>query len=372
MLQQVEEVKSKTDIVTIISQYVDLKKAGRNYKANCPFHSEKTPSFMVSPELQMYKCFGCGESGDVISFLEKYDGMEFYEALKYLAQKAGIKLEPTGFQQKGDKEKLYLLNSYAAKFYEYVLLNHKAGKIALSYLTENRGLSIDTIRSFNLGYSPDVAFALKNFLVGKKGFHEKDLENAGIVYKTERGYFDRFRGRVIFPLFDHRENVIGFAGRILPQDEDKKFAKYINTPETLLYHKSNVLYGLNLSKKEIKKQNKAIVVEGELDLISTYQIGIKNTVALKGSAFSKEQARLLGRYSKNVTLCMDSDIAGDQAAMRGINIAESEGLDVSVIELKEYKDPDDIARKNPELFKKIISKPIEIITMIYKRTLNFK
>jgi DNA primase len=368
MTDQVEEVKQKTDIVSVIGEHVELKKAGRNFKTNCPFHGEKTPSFMVSPELQIYKCFGCGESGDVISFLEKYEGMEFYEALKYLADKAGVKLKPTRFKQHGEKEKLYQINSFAAKFYEYILLKHKAGKVALSYLTSQRGLSLETIKKFRLGYSPDVFFAIKSFLIDKKGFASGDLEKSGIAYKTQRGHVDRFRGRVVFPLFDHRGNVAGFAGRILPSKKKLDLAKYINTPETPVYHKSNLLYGLNVTKSEIKKRGKAVVVEGELDLISSYQAGIKNIVALKGSAFTEGQARLLGRFAKKIILSLDADIAGDVAARRGISIAEEVGMEVSVVKLVGYKDPDDIAGKDPKLYKKLLSKPVGVWDYIVDST----
>jgi DNA primase len=357
MADQVEEVKQKSDIVSVVGEFVELKKAGRNFKANCPFHGERVPSFMVSPELQIFKCFGCGESGDVISFLEKYEGMEFYEALKYLADRAQVKLKPTRFGQRGEKEKLYRVNSYALKFYRYVLLNHKAGKIALSYLTNQRGLKVSTIKLFELGYAPDLPYAIRGFLVKKKGYEDADLEKVGIAYKTQRGFVDRFRGRVVFPLHDHRGNVAGFAGRTLPSRESGEYAKYINSPETVVYHKSSLLYGLNLTKSEIKRKNKAVVVEGELDLISSYQVGIKNIVALKGSAFTQEQAKLISRFANKATLSLDADIAGDAAARRGISIAEEAGLEVSVVKLENYKDPDDIARKNPSLYKKMLSKP---------------
>lgn len=310
----------------------------------------------------------CGESGDVISFIEKYEGMEFYEVLKYLADKVGVKLKPTRFRQQGEKEKLYQINSFAAKFYEYILLKHKAGKVALSYLTSQRGLSLETIKKFRLGYSPDVYFAIKSFLVDKKGFVAGDLEKSGLAYKTQRGYIDRFRGRVVFPLFDHRGNVSGFAGRILPTKKKLDLAKYINTPETPVYHKSNLLYGLSITKSEIKKKGKAVVVEGELDLISSYQAGIKNIIALKGSAFTEGQARLLGRFAQKIILSLDADIAGDAAARRGISIAEEAGLEVSVVKLVGYKDPDDIARKDPVLYKKLLSKPIGVWDYIVDST----
>lgn len=360
MTDQVDEVKQKIDIVSLIGEYVDLKKAGRNYKAQCPFHSEKTPSFMVSPELQVFKCFGCSESGDAFSFLEKYEGMDFYEALKTLAARAGVKLKPLSTQVHSEKEKLYEINRAAGYFYRWVLTSHPTGKLALTYLTRDRGISLDTIATFGLGYSPETAFALKKYLVDKKKFSLKDVEKTGIFYLKDGQMFDRFRGRVIFPLHDHRGNVVGFAGRILPKDANRDLAKYINTPETEVYHKSRILYGLNLTRADIKRSGQAVIVEGELDTISSWQVGIKNVVAIKGSALTEDQAKLLARFTKKVVLGLDTDFAGDEASRRGIQVAENEGLDVRVMRLAGYKDPDEAARANPDLLKKAIEKAVGI------------
>lgn len=349
---QVEEVKQKTDIVSLIGEHVDLKKAGRNYKGLCPFHAEKTPSFMVSPELQIFKCFGCGESGDVYSFLEKHEGMDFYEALKFLADRAGVKLKPQMMKQRGEKERLYDVNTYVSRFYNWVLLNHKSGKKALEYLTKDRGLEKDTIESFKIGYSPNEPFAMKKYMLDKKDVEIEELDKVGLIYKRGRNVYDRFRGRVIFPLHDHRGNPIGFAGRILPSEEKKDLAKYINTPETRIYHKGSVLYGLNKTKGDIKRQEEAVIVEGELDLITSWQEGIKNIVATKGTALTEDQVRLLSRYADTAILALDADLAGDKAARRGIEIAQSEGLEVKVARLKKYKDPDEAARKDIEYYKK--------------------
>lgn len=348
---QVDEVKSKTDIVSVIGEHVDLKKAGSNYKGLCPFHSEKTPSFMVSPEMQIYKCFGCGEGGDVIAFLQEYEGMEFYEALKHLADKAGIKLKPIQGKKYSRKEELYKINSLAQKFYTYILHNHKTGKPVLKYLKEQRGLKMRSIKEFKLGYSPNVPFALKRY-ADKKDVSIADLQEAGIVYKRNGKAFDRFRGRVIFPLQDHRGNIAGFAGRVLPGND--KLAKYINTPETPVYHKSYMLYGLYTTRRDIKQKDRAIITEGELDMISTWQIGIENVVALKGSAFTREQVNLLSRYTKNIILALDADLAGDAAAKRGIKLAQEQGFEIRIAELEGYKDPDDAARENPEALRKAI------------------
>lgn len=351
MDNQIDEVKGRTDIVAIIGERIELKKAGRNFKATCPFHGEKTPSFMVSPELQIFKCFGCGEAGDVFAFLEKYEGMEFGEALKYLADRAGIKLKRTEFGASSEKEKLIEINTQVVRFYNYLLLKHPVGAKALEYLIKQRGLKKETIEEFKLGFSPESSYALKKFLVDKKKFLPSDIEKAGIGIPRGQNLYDRFNGRVIFPLFDHRGNPIGFAGRVLPWDK-RETGKYINSPETPLYHKSNVLFGLNLTRSFIKKKKIAIVVEGELDLISSWQAGIKNIVAIKGSALTDEQVKLLSRFAQKFILALDSDMAGDAAARRGIKVASDIGVEVKVAKITGFKDPDEAARGNIESYKK--------------------
>lgn len=348
---QVEEVKSKTDIVSIIGERIELKKAGRNFKAPCPFHGEKTPSFMVSPELQIFKCFGCSLAGDVFNFLEQYEGMDFPEALKYLADRAGVKLERSKLGESSDKERLIEVNSNALRFYNFLLTEHPVGKKALDYLLKDRGLKPETIKEFQLGFSPDNSYALKRFMIDKKKFLPSDLERAGIGIVRGSNVYDRFNGRVIFPLFDHRGNPIGFAGRILPWDK-RETGKYVNSPETPLYHKSNVLYGLNITRSFIKKKKVAIIVEGELDAISSYQAGIKNVVAIKGSALTEEQIRLLSRFAPKFILALDADMAGDAASRRGLATASNQGIEVKVAKLTNFKDPDEAARKDLEGYKK--------------------
>ncbi len=351
MNDQVADVKLHTDIVSVIGERIELKKAGRNYKANCPFHGEKTASFMVSPELQIFKCFGCAEGGDVFTFLEKFEGMEFPEALKYLADRAGIKLQKIGNSQTSEKEKIIEINTQALRFYNYLLLNHEVGKRALEYLLKDRGLTKETIEEFQLGYSPEDLTHINKFLIGKKKFTPIELERSGIGISRGPNIFDRFRGRVIFPLFDHRGNPIGFAGRILPWDK-RETGKYINSPETPIYHKSSVLFGLNLTRSLIKKKKVAIIVEGELDAISSYQAGIKNVVAIKGSALTEDQVRLLSRFAPKFILALDADLAGNAAARRGLTIAGNLGVEVKVAELTGSKDPDEAARNNLDGYKK--------------------
>ncbi|HEX6977115.1 MAG TPA: DNA primase [Patescibacteria group bacterium] len=360
MADQIEEIKQKTDIVAIIGEHVVLKKAGSNFKGLCPFHSEKSPSFMVSPELQIYKCFGCGEGGDVFSFLEKQEGMDFGEALKYLADRAGIKLERSSFQDKSGKEVLYELNALAAKFYNFLLTKHKIGTDALAYLSEKRGLKKETIETFNLGFAPNNPSTLFNFLVNKKKFKPADVEKAGLAIKVRGSYLDRFRGRAIFPILDYRGNTLALAGRILPNYERPDSAKYINSPETPIYHKGATLYGLNITRPDIKKSGTALIVEGELDLISSWQIGIRNVVAIKGSAVTADQGRILSRFAKEVVLALDSDFAGGEAARRGITILNEFGFDIKVLRLTKYKDPDDAARADPAGYKDALKKTIGI------------
>jgi DNA primase len=342
-MDDIAEVKKKTDIIGIIGEHVQLKKAGKHYKGLCPFHAERSASFTVSPELQIYKCFGCGESGDVFTFLEKYEGMEFYEALTFLAGRANYTLTKKS-TVRSNKEELFSINELAAKFYHYVLVKHPLGKEALNYLTNERRLTLSTIETFCIGYSPETSSVFQQFFLKKKNIKKDDLIRSGIVYEKGNLIVDRFRGRVVFPLTDHRGNVRGFSGRILPKDNGRDLAKYINTPETPIYSKSELLFGLSITKKDIKKLKQAVVMEGELDVISAWQVGLKNVVAIKGSALTSEQATILSRFCSKVVLALDSDFAGDAAARRGITILERLGFDVLVATFGEYKDPDEAAR----------------------------
>lgn len=353
-MDEIEEIRSKIDLVQYISETVPLKKAGRNFKACCPFHAEKTPSFMVSPERQIWKCFGCQKGGDIFSFVMEQERVEFGEALRLLAKKAGVVLrryQPT--KSESEKDKLYEINHLAAEFFHYLLINHPVGRRALNYILQ-RGITKESLEQFKLGYAPASWDELQKFLVGKKKYSVFDLEKAGLVVKSDRGsFYDRFRDRLMFPLFDHRGNIVGFAGRLL--DPNAKEAKYVNTPETVIYHKSELLYPLQITKEEIKKAGAAVVVEGELDAISSYQVGIKNVVAIKGSALTEFQARLLKRFTENLILSLDADAAGDMAARRGIEIADSLGFNLKVVTLEKYKDPDEAAQKDPAYLKERVA-----------------
>ena len=363
-MDQVDEVRQKTDIIQLISQYLSLKKSGRNFKALCPFHSEKIPSFMVSPERQIFKCFGCGAGGDVFQFLMRIEGMEFGEALRTLAKRAGIKLEryrPSEGERR--KQVLYEINHLASEFYHYLLLSHPAGKKALNYIL-GRGISKESVQLFKLGYAPNLWNGVQKFLVEKKGYKAGDLLNAGLVSRFNNQYRDFFRDRLLFTLKDHRGNVVGFAGRTAGKwSEDlasKIGPKYLNTPETPVYQKGNLLYGLETTRNRIREANQSIIVEGELDMISSYQAGVENVVAIKGTALTETQCRLLKRYCENIILATDTDRAGDEAARRGIEIADSLGFNVRVAIIKGAKDPDELAQKKPEAWKKTVEEAIPV------------
>ncbi|MFH2019003.1 MAG: DNA primase [bacterium] len=320
MSDQVEQVRQKSDIVEIVGEKVTLKKAGRHYKGLCPFHSEKSPSFIVSPERQSYKCFGCGEGGDVFSFLEKYEGMSFLESLETLAKRVGITIEsyrPTA--QDTVKKRLLTAMDLASEYYHFLLTKHESGEVAREYL-KKRGITNEAIKQFKLGWAPNSWRNVSDFLVKKKGYKPEELEQAGMVLAQGRdNFYDRFRGRVMFPLRDHRGIVVGFSGRTL--SSDVKEAKYINSPETLLYSKSKMLYGLWENREYIRKEDRVLLVEGELDTIPSWQAGEKAVVAIKGSAFTQEQARLIVRYTKNILMALDADAAGQEAIKRAVNIA---------------------------------------------------
>lgn len=357
-MSDIDEIKTRLNIVDIISERIPVKKAGRNLKALCPFHGEKTPSFVISPDRQTFHCFGCGKGGSVFDFIMLYDHVDFAEALETLADRAGVKLEhrPTDTPESQLKQKLYEANHLASEYYHYLLTKHKVGEAAREYLAR-RGISDKSIETFSLGYSANDWDGLLTYL-HKKGYDDKLLETAGLVIAGTRGYYDRFRGRVMFTLKDHRGNVVGFAGRVM--DPAAKEAKYINTSETPIYTKSKVLYGLDVTRDSIQKANEAVVMEGELDLISSFQAGIGNVVAIKGSAVTEEHARLLRRYTERLVFALDSDLAGDAAARRGIEIAERSGFDMRVASMPSGKDPDEAAREDPVALKKAIKTAMPI------------
>jgi DNA primase len=352
-MDQVSEIREKIDIVTFIADYLPLKKAGRNFKTNCPFHNEKTPSLVISPERQIWHCFGCGKGGDVYTFLMEYENMEFPEALRSLAKRAGVTLKESSFRQGeySEKENIFAVNNHALKFYHYVLTELPAGKEALAYLLTKRKINKGIIDTFQLGFAPSTGSSLSDYLLKKKSYKNRDLISAGASFERGSQCLDFFRGRIIFPLFDHRGNVTGFSGRAL-NDTDQP--KYLNTKETAVYHKGSMFFGLNTAKDEIKQKQDAIIVEGEFDAIALYMEGIKNAVAIKGTALTENQVALLSRFTPKVTLCLDQDNAGFEATRRSLEVLEKKGMTTSIIVITDGKDPDEALKKNPAQFKQAV------------------
>lgn len=333
-MDEIEEIKRRIDIVEFISSYLTVKKAGANYRALCPFHSEKTASMMISPEKQIFKCFGCGEGGDVLSFVMKMENLEFREALEMLATRAGVKLEkykksPEYQKEKDEKTKLYEINHWSARLFQEILLKHPTGKTALEYL-KKRGLSLETIKTFTIGYAPSNSI-LKAFLK-KKGYTDAEIQSAGGP--------DRFYKRIIFPINDVMGNTLGFTGRALSDDQQPK---YLNTPETIIFHKGRILYNLDKARGEIKLAKTTVVVEGQMDVISSWQAGVKNVVATSGTALTDEHLRILYRYTPNITFAFDADTAGLMTAKKAYEMALVEGMNVKMVGLEKFKDPGEMA-----------------------------
>jgi len=374
MESQVEEIKKKLDIVDVIGRYLPLRKRGHHFIANCPFHSEKTPSFTVSQELQIFKCFGCGKAGDIFNFVEEFDKVDFRDALEELAKIAGVELvkNPQMTEAEHWHKKLIALNHEVSKFYHYILTSHPLGKTALEY-TQKRGISLDTIKLFKIGYSPLNSDLIYNYLI-KKGFILSEMIGTGSFGKSNYGghqLYDRFADRLTFPLTDFRDRVLGFSGRLLPSSAKQNSAKYINSPETDIYHKSQMLFGLNLSKESIKKLDSVILVEGEFDMISPYQSGVTNVVAIKGTAFTLDQLQLLHRYTNTLILGLDSDFAGNSAARKSIELADSMNFNIKVIDLGDkYKDPDEAVTADPDFFRAQVDSPIFIWDFIINSALK--
>lgn len=349
----IEEVKSRCDIVHIISQYISIKQSGTNFKGLCPFHGEKTPSFYVSTSKQMYKCFGCGEGGDVIKFVMSMENLEFMDALKLLAKQCGVDVNTNMNEE--TKLKMEKINKFqnihreAARYYFSNLITSK--NPGYNYL-RNRGLDDKIIKKFGLGYSLKSWDSLKNYLLSK-GYTNEELSECGLItYKKENNKsYDKFRNRVMFPIFDYRGNVIGFGGRVLDDSEPK----YLNSPDTLIFNKRFNLYGLNFSRKEIIDKT-MILVEGYMDLISLYQYGIKNVVATLGTALTDQQGMLIKRYADSAIISYDSDNAGIKATLRAIDILTKLDINVKILNLKDCKDPDEFIRKyGLDEFKKAIN-----------------
>ncbi|MFZ2190469.1 MAG: DNA primase [Candidatus Magasanikiibacteriota bacterium] len=380
MSDDIQQIKDKISVEELIGEYVQLKPAGSNKKGLCPFHNEKSPSFMVNPERQSWHCFGCAKGGDIFTFVEEMEGMEFKEALRYLADKAGVQLSNNFRNEVGSNEKNRIkeINIEATRFFHSFLIKMSGAKPALDYL-HNRGLTDDTIEEWKIGYIPEQWDLLTQYLM-KKGFGLEDLVSAGLTIKKDsanvssgQGFYDRFRGRVMFPIWNVHDEVVGFTGRILVEKANSG-GKYVNTPQTLVYDKSKVIFGLNKAKKEIKSQDLAVIVEGQMDVIACHQAGMKNVVASSGTALTEEQIKLLKRYSQNINMSFDMDEAGQNAAKRGIAIAVAEGMNIKVIRIPEGKgkDPDECIKQNKNVWFESVASAQSVMEWYLEKVLRGK
>jgi len=385
----VDEIKQRLDIVDVVSAYVPLKKAGRNFKGLCPFHSEKTPSFVVFPETQNWHCFGaCGTGGDVFSFVMRRENMDFREALRYLAKRAGVSLappSPEAAKKEDERERLRRINAEAAQYYHRLLRESDEGARARDYL-QQRGMEDRTVQAFQLGYSLDRWDGLSRYLTGK-GYSEADLLAAGLVSSRETGgIYDRFRGRLIIPIRDIRGQVVGFGARILRGEGPK----YINSPQTLLFDKGSILYGIDLAKDAIRRADLIVIVEGYMDVLMAHQHGISNVVASMGTALTEKQFRTFKRFTKRLVLALDADVAGDQATLRGLDVAQEvmdhrtvpvpsargriryeEQLDaeILILTLPDELDPDEVIRADPLEWKRLVEEALPLMEYYFKALL---
>jgi DNA primase len=386
-MSQIDEIKSRIDIVDLVSETVKLRRTGKNYAGLCPFHNEKTPSFIVSPDRQTWRCFGqCNEGGDIFSFIMKKENWDFGEALRFLADRAGVKLEAYRAQkpeEKEEHERLRGLLEEALTFYRHQLVNTPAGKPALDYVREKRRLSDATLETFGLGYAPDSwEAALKHFK--DKGYAEQELLEAGLVSQRESGGFiDRFRNRLMIPIRDENGRMTGFGARILDPND---YPKFLNSPDTVLFSKSRLLYGLDRARRPIRAANQAVIVEGYLDVIALHQAGFENAVSPMGTALTEDQLRLLKKFSRRIVLALDPDAAGQQAVLRGLEAARqsldrqdelafnARGLlrhearlqaDLRVARMPDELDPDEIVQRDPAEWKGLIeaAQPIVVHVM---------
>lgn len=354
----IEEVRISNDIIDVISEYVKLEKKGKDYFGLCPFHKEKTPSFSVAPAKQIFYCFGCGKGGNVFQFIMNAENLDYLEAVRYLADRAKIQLPEGESSEEQERAKLkqdiLSINLESARFF-HEQLSSASGENARQYL-KKRGLKDQTIRRFGLGYSPEEWDRLYKFLLNK-GFREEALNKSGLVLPNKKGsYYDRFRGRIIFPIFDIRGNVIGFGGRVM----DNSLPKYMNSPETVVYNKGKSLYAMNFAKNSGEKR--LLIVEGYMDVISLHQNGIINTVASLGTALTESQGRILKKYAEEIIISYDADTAGQAATMRGLDLLNEIGCNVKVLVIPESKDPDEFIRKNGvDEFNRLIDKSLSLI-----------
>jgi DNA primase len=365
----ITDVKQKLDIVELVSEHVTLQKAGRNFKALCPFHSEKHASFFVFPEQQTWHCFGaCGTGGDIFSFIMKKEGVDFGQALRLLAERGGITLSSREVSSKLEdekKEKLFQINEAAAQYYHHLLLNTKAGEGTRNYLAR-RKVAPEIIKDFRLGFSPDTWETLKNYLLDK-AYTKKELAEVGLIIEKEEGVsYDRFRNRLMFPICDIQGRITGFGARVL----DNSLPKYINSPQTAIYDKSSMLYGVDKAKAAIRKKNLAIIVEGYMDVLTAHQHGWQNVVGSMGTSLTENQVGGIKRLTKNITLALDADLAGEEATLRGEAILAYSNAEANVILLPPGKDPDEVIREDPALWEKLVEQAIPILDFAFQSVIR--
>lgn len=360
-----DQIKETLSITDVVSTYVRLEKSGAQFRARCPFHNERTPSFYVSPERKSFHCFGCQAHGDIFTFVEKIENIPFFEALKILADRAGISLKDT--ERNKEESRLISLLKDATEHFEKNLRNSPEAK---QYLLE-RGLTDDTIQTFHIGYAKNEWRDLFIFLASK-GYQPEEMEASGVMIKTEKGYYDRFRGRIMFPIRNVSGATVGYSGRILPAFVDPSVAqgKYVNTPETALYHKSKILFGYDTAKKDMAHSKSVVVVEGQMDLCMSYQAGVHNTVAVSGTAFTDEHIHLIKRFCDTVILSFDADQAGQSALKKTAQLCLLGGLDVYVIVDMGTKDPADLIREHPASWRTCVEKRKHVVEVVLDHVLE--
>ena len=367
----IQEIKDRLPITDVLADYIQMKKAGTNFKAVCPFHNEKTPSLMISPSKQIWHCFGCGAGGDIFEFVKLSESIEFPEALKILADRAGIELKKPSQQEmviSQKKHTLYDINAGAAKYFSKVLWESRAGNEALMYL-KGRGLTDQTIKAWQLGFAPDDFHYLETFLT--KTFPIDDVVLAGLVVRNDdKKTYDRFRGRVMFPIQNIHGQVVGFTGRILKDQKDA--AKYVNSPETPVYNKGRELFGLYQAKQHIRKENRVVIVEGNMDVIASHQAGFAQAVASSGTALGATQLQTLKRFTENLIFAFDTDGAGIAATKRALEEALNQGFNVKIADMKDAKDPDELIRKGLSMWRKAVDSASNFAEYFFEKTLEQK
>ena len=364
----IDEIKNRLDIVEVIEGYIRLKKAGKDHKALCPFHKEKNPSFFVSPSKQIWHCFSCNEGGDMFTFVQKIEGVEFADALRILARRAGVVLKREDPKIRSRRKALYEICEESANFFQEQL---EKNKNVQDYL-KNRGLQSKTIKDFRIGFALDSWDALYKCL-NELGFRKDDIEKAGLIIKKERAtpavagqvkYYDRFRNRIMFPILDLNSQVIGFSSRVFGKEQVG--GKYINTPETLIYNKSRVIYGLDKAKIEIRKTNQVILVEGQFDVIMVHQTGTKNAIAVSGTALTLDHLRILKRYTENLVFSFDADVGGQEATKRAISLVQQLEFNIKIALMPQDKDPADIIKENPKKWEEILKKAKPVMEFYFE------